>query len=48
MAGYWRQFVLSDSFDAEKADGSIRNGVIGQQPQLLYIKIYRLEIIFLK
>jgi HSP20 family molecular chaperone IbpA len=28
MAGYWRQFVLSDSFDAEKADGSIRNGVM--------------------
>ncbi len=28
LAGYWRQFVLSDIFDAEKTDGSIRNGVV--------------------
>lgn len=28
MAGYWRQFVLSDSFAAEKAEASIRQGVM--------------------
>ncbi|MEJ2525436.1 MAG: Hsp20/alpha crystallin family protein [Desulfuromonadales bacterium] len=24
MAGYWRQFILSDAFDAEKAEASIK------------------------
>ena len=28
MAGYWRQFLLSDSFDAEKANASIKQGVM--------------------
>ncbi|MEN8687025.1 MAG: Hsp20/alpha crystallin family protein [Desulfuromonadales bacterium] len=28
MAGYWRQFLLSDIFDAEKAEATIRQGVM--------------------
>ena len=28
MAGYWRQFLLSDSFDAEQAEASIKRGVM--------------------
>lgn len=28
MAGYWRQFQLSDSFDVEKAEASIKHGVV--------------------
>jgi len=28
MAGYWRQFLLSESFDAEKAEAAIRHGVM--------------------
>lgn len=28
MAGYWRQFILSDAFDAEKAEASIKQGVM--------------------
>ena len=28
MAGYWRQFILSDTFDAEKAEGAIKHGVM--------------------
>jgi HSP20 family molecular chaperone IbpA len=28
MAGYWRQFLLSDTFDVEKAKASIKHGVM--------------------
>ena len=28
MDGYWRQFQLSDSFDAQKANAEIKNGVL--------------------
>lgn len=28
MAGYWRQFLLSDMFDVEKAKASIKHGVM--------------------
>ena len=28
MDGYWRQFQLSDSFDAQKAKAEIKNGVL--------------------
>ena len=28
MAGYWRQFLLSDAFDVEKAKASIKHGVM--------------------
>ena len=28
MAGYWRQFLLSDSFGAEQAEASIKRGVM--------------------
>ena len=45
MAGYWRQFVLSDSFDAEKADGSIRNGVMTLKiPKAEAAKPKRIEV----
>jgi len=28
MAGYWRQFMLSDTFDVEKARAAIKHGVM--------------------
>jgi HSP20 family molecular chaperone IbpA len=28
MAGYWRQFLLTDTFDAGKAEASIKQGVM--------------------
>ncbi len=45
MAGYWRQFVLSDSFDAEQADGSIKNGVMTLKiPKAEAAKPKRIEV----
>ena len=45
MAGYWRQFVLSDSFDAEKAEASIRHGVMSLKiPKAEAAKPKRIEV----
>lgn len=45
MAGYWRQFQLSDSFDAEKAEASIKNGVMTLKiPKAEAAKPKRIEV----
>lgn len=45
MAGYWRQFVLSDNFDAEKADAFIKHGVMTLKiPKAEAAKPKRIEV----
>lgn len=45
MAGYWRQFQLSESFDAEKAEASIKNGVMTLKiPKAEAAKPKRIEV----
>lgn len=45
MAGYWRQFMLSDTFDAEKADASISQGVMTLKiPKAEAAKPKRIEV----
>lgn len=45
MAGYWRQFLLSDSFDVEKAKASIKHGVVTlEMPKAEAAKPRRIEV----
>ena len=45
MAGYWRQFLLSDSFDVEKARASIKHGVMTLEvPKAEAAKAKRIEV----
>jgi len=45
MAGYWRQFLLSDIFDAEKAEATIRQGVMTLKiPKAERAKPKRIEV----
>ncbi len=45
MAGYWRQFLLSDIFDAEKAEATIRQGVMTLKiPKAEKAKPKRIEV----
>lgn len=45
MAGYWRQFLLSDSFDVEKARASIKHGVVTLEvPKAEAAKPKRIEV----
>ncbi|MDT8442757.1 MAG: Hsp20/alpha crystallin family protein [Desulfuromonadales bacterium] len=45
MAGYWRQFMLSDSFAAEKAEASIKQGVMTLRiPKAEAAKPKRIEV----
>lgn len=45
MAGYWRQFILSDTFDAERAAGSIKHGVMTLKiPKAEAAKPKRIEV----
>jgi HSP20 family molecular chaperone IbpA len=45
MAGYWRQFLLSDSFDVEKAKASIKHGVMTLEvPKAEAAKPKRIEV----
>ena len=45
MAGYWRQFLLSDTFDAEKSKASIKNGVMTLRiPKAEAAKPKRIEV----
>lgn len=45
MAGYWRQFMLSDSFAAEKAEASIKQGVMTLKiPKAEAAKPKRIEV----
>jgi HSP20 family molecular chaperone IbpA len=45
MAGYWRQFLLSENFDAAKAQASIRNGVMTLRiPKAEKAKPKRIEV----
>lgn len=45
MAGYWRQFVLPDTFDAEKAQAAINRGVVTLKiPKAEAAKPKRIEV----
>lgn len=45
MAGYWRQFVLPDTFDAEKAQAAINQGVVTLKiPKAEAAKPKRIEV----
>ena len=45
MAGYWRQFLLSDIFDAEKAEATIKQGVMTLKiPKAEKAKPKRIEV----
>jgi HSP20 family molecular chaperone IbpA len=45
MAGYWRQFLLSDIFDAEQAEATIRQGVMTLKiPKAEKAKPKRIEV----
>ncbi len=45
MAGYWRQFMLSDSFAAEKAEAAIKQGVMTLKiPKAEAAKPKRIEV----
>lgn len=45
MAGYWRQFLLSDAFDAENAEASISQGVMTLRiPKAEAAKPKRIEV----
>ena len=45
MAGYWRQFLLSDTFDAEKAKAAIKQGVMTLKvPKAEKAKPKRIEV----
>jgi len=45
MAGYWRQFLLSDNFDAEQAEANIKQGVMTLKiPKAEKAKPKRIEV----
>ena len=45
MAGYWRQFQLADTFDAEKAEAAISQGVMTLKiPKAEKAKPKRIEV----
>jgi HSP20 family molecular chaperone IbpA len=45
MAGYWRQFLLADTFDAEKAEAAISQGVMTLKiPKAEKAKPKRIEV----
>jgi len=45
MAGYWRQFLLSDNFDAGRAEAAIKQGVVTLKiPKAEKAKPKRIEV----